>query len=243
LELRIDISRPILGFGGVMSLTKSCCSTVLLLIVAALPVHSAVLSYLSSRPHGYLNEVAFGDPSLRDYGSFFFPGFNPALGTLNLVLIEQEITSKVVIDLQNSYPGRFVGNADVVIETFGPTGGGLLMRLGPAAFFDAEVDPPGPMSNHGIFHSFGYASGSATTCCAPFVSASDWIELPYVGYPLEIRIEGSTPLYGFITEYRVDTTLSYFYTPVPEPSTWSMLLLALILFGLRKWCALSRSRT
>jgi hypothetical protein len=220
-----------------MSLTKSCCSTVLLLIVAALPLHSAVLSYTTSHLWG-LSELAIVSPDSWDYGSFSFPGFNPALGTLNLVLIEQEITSEVHIDLLDRFTARFVGTADVVFETFGPSGGGLLIRLSPAAFFFAVSDP----SNGGIFKSFGYASGSATTCCAPFVSASDRIELPFVGYPVINRIAGNTiPLWGFVTEYRVDMTLSYFY--VPEPSTWSMLLLALILFGLRKWCAPSRSRT
>jgi hypothetical protein len=174
-----------------------------------------------------------------NYGSptFALPAFDPALGTLTGVELEVDSLNIVQIDLFDDLqdePRAFTATATSYVDFIGPDG----TYAGGMGFVEFDGTSAGFGAIEGPIE-VDYVSGTASTLDVNAYEGASPLKISYSwsgGTNYSVTPDGFGV--GGYTQGSANFSVVYTYTPtapVPEPSTWAMMLIGFAGLGFLGW--------
>jgi hypothetical protein len=173
--------------------------------------------------------------------TFALPAFDPVLGTLTGVELEVDSFNIAEIDVVGppDEPQAFTATADVYLDIIGPDGA----NVGGTGFDEFDGTSGG---TSGGLESFEYQievvrfSGTASALDVNAYEGASPLEISYswsAGTNYSVTPPDTLSVGGF-TQGSANFSVVYTYTPtapVPEPSTWAMMLVGFAGLGFLGW--------
>jgi hypothetical protein len=176
-------------------------------------------------------------------GPFALPAFDPALGTLTGVELEVDSSNIVQIDVFDDLqdePQAFTATANSYVDFIGPDGANA-EGTGFAEFDGTSAGFGGMEGPIEVDHVSGTASAldiNAYEGASPLEISYSWSGgTSYSITPYDLNVGG-------YTQGSANFSVVYTYTPtapVPEPSTWAMMLVGFAGLGLLGWRGLAEA--